>query len=447
MVVGDLATTVDVLVLGAGPAGYTAAIRAAQFGRQVALVDPGPPGASLSQNQVALPALLAAADQYQQISWLEQVGIKLDRPSGLDWRYLLAWKQRLIERHLSQIKHQLDQAQVELVRGRGWFLASNEVRIEGEYGARRYLFDQAVIAVGAEPAPWPGLPFDGQRAFTPAQALAWPQLPSAVRIIGADYLAAELATLWAKLGVAVSLLLPPERRLLPEFEAVASQEVRAGLERLGVTLQNLTGLENLAELAGNEKFVVSVGLTPHTGELHLAQAGVATAAGGFIQVNDRQQSSNPAIYAAGTITGAPPLAPVAIKQGHVVAANIAGRSAQFAPQAIPQVAWTDPPVAAVGLSLAEAEAAGYKVVVERSNVQAANDREGFVQVVAEQGSEILLGVLFVGPQAEAWISEATLALEMGATLTDLAETLHPFGGAGEALARAAEAATHIWRGA
>ncbi len=439
MVVGDLATTVDVLVLGAGPSGCTAAIRAAELGKQVALVDPGLPGHSFAQIGLALRTLLSAAGRFSQLA---RQGIILgDTPPRPDWNRLQSWKNRLIQEYLDGLKRQLDQ--VELVEGRGWFLSPNEVRIEGEYGAKRYLFDHAVIATGAEATAWPDLPFDGERVLTPAQTLSLAQLPERINLIGADSTTAELATLFAKLGVSVRLFIPAGQSLLAEFEPA----VQNSLEKLGVEIDTeLTGTlyENLPGLV-----VVSAGLTPRTADLNLAHAGVAIDAHGYIGINDRQQTSNPVIYSIGAVTGAPFLAHVAVKQGQVAADHIAGRAVQFAPQAIPRVVYTDPPIASVGLTAAEAEAAGYQVSSIKyqaargpsalSGVFDSSD-EHFVELIAEQSSEVLLGVAVVGAQAETLIGEAALALEMGATLTDLAETLHPYGGAGEALAQAAEMA-------
>lgn len=427
MVVGDLATNVDVLILGAGPGGCAAALRVAQLGKEVVLVDPDPPGGSLSRRMLPAKILLDAAQQFWQIpSWAEW-GITTGKPE-LDWSQIQAWKNKQVETAGAEIKRQLAQQQVEWVAGRGWFLAENEARIEAEYGAKRYLFDHAVIAIGGEPAPWPDLPFDGERVLTPTQALALTELPKSLSVVGADRVAAELATLFTKLGVAVRLLLPSGQRLLPEFEVAAGQVVQARLQELGVEITNLSGLKDLTGFT-----VVSAGLTPPSANLGLDKARVITGDDGFIQVNERQRTSNPVIYAAGAITGAPPLVHVAGKQGRVAAENIAGKVAQFAPQAIPRVAYTDPPIAAVGLAAAEAEAAGYHVS------RFTDSRAGeFIQLLAEQESEVLLGVTLAGPQADVLIGEAALALEMGATLTDLAETLHP--AAGEALARAAEAA-------
>ena len=445
MVVGDLATTVDVVILGAGPGGYVAALRAAQLGKEVVLVDPGPPGGTcLIEGCIPAKALLNAADQTQKISKLTDMGISAGE-AQIDLKQMQAWKEGIVQRLSKGVKQLLDHRKVELVEGKGFFINENEVRVEAEYGTKRFLFEQCIIAVGAEATPWPGLDFDGERILTPSQALSLNELPENLTVIGSNYIAAELATIYAKLGVSVRLLVPAGQHLLNEFDPTVGRQLQTRLKKLGVKIE--TKVADPAKVAeGAAKVIISNGLTPRTGNLHLEEADVNLDECGHIIVNDRMQSSNPAIYAVGDVVGEPALATVAFKQGKVAAECIAGRPAQYAPQAIPRVAWTDPQVASVGLSAAEAEAMGYKVVTGRFPL-AANGRaltlnagEGFVLTVADQENEVLLGITIVGVQADSLIGEAALALEMGATLTDLAETLHPHPSLGEALMESAEAA-------
>jgi dihydrolipoamide dehydrogenase len=448
MVVGDIATTADVIVLGAGPGGYVAAIRAAQLGKEVVLVDPGRPGGiCLHQGCIPAKALLTAADHAWQLSQLSTMGISAGEAS-VDLPKMQSWKDNLVTRLVRGVEQLLAHHEVDFITGTGWFLGENELRVEAEYGAKRFLFERCVIAVGAKPAPLPDLAFDGERILTPSQALNLTELPEKIGIIGADYIAVELATFFAKLQVEVQLLIPTGHELLAEFDAAAGRQVEARLKKLGVkTESKLTRLdEAIAELP---KVVASLGLIPHTENLHLADAGVQTDEHGFIRVNQCMQTSNPKIYAVGDVTGGLALANIAIKQGKVAAEHIAGKPAQFAPQSVPRVAWVDPQVAMVGLTAAEAEAAGYQIMASRFPLSAngraltLQTQQGFVQVVAEQESEVLLGVTIVGPEAETLISEASLALEMGATLTDLAETLHPHPSLGETIQEAAEAALGI----
>ncbi len=452
MVVGDLATNVDVVILGAGPGGYVSAIRAAQLGKEVALVDPGPPGgACLHRGCIPSKALLTAADRVWQAQNSAEMGLTVSEPQ-IDLGQMHSWKDSVVQRLSKGVKQLLAHHKVELVPGIGWFLNEHEVRVEAEYGTKRFIFERCIIAVGGDPAPLPGLDFNGKRVLTPSQALGLTELPDSIAIIGTDYIAAELATIFVKLGATVHLLIPAERRLLNEFDSSAGRQVQARLKKLGVKIKlKVTDVAQAAE--GASHVVVSAGLIPRTGDLRLEEAGVGINERGSVLVNDRMQTSNPAIYAVGDVTGGPPLANIAIKQGKVAAESIAGRPAQYAPQAIPRVAWTDPQVAAVGLTATEAKAAGYKVMTGRFPLGASgraitqNAAEGFVQTVAEKENEVLLGVTIVGPQAESLIGEAALALEMGATLVDLAETLHPHPGLSEALQESAEAglgmAVHI----
>jgi len=445
MVVGDIATTVDVVILGAGPGGYVSAIRAAQLGKEVVLVDPGPPGGiCLHHGCIPAKALLSAANRAWQVANSGELGITAANPQ-VDMQQMQQWKNGVSERLSKGVKQLLNHHKVELVPGTGFFLDQNELRVEAEYGTKRFVFDHCIIAVGAGPAPLPNLPFDGERVLTPGQALGLTDLPDTLAVIGSDYIAAEMATIFVKLGVDTRLLVPAGQQILNEFDPSAGRQVQRQLKKLGVNIE--TKVDDPAQAAGDAaQIIVSNGLTPRTGNLHLDDAGVQLDECGLILVNERMQTGNPAIYAVGDVTGGPPLAHTAFKQGKVAAESIAGRQAQYAPQAVPRVAWTDPSVAAVGLSAGQAKEMGYSVVTGRFPL-AANGRAltldagmGFVQTVAEKEKQVLLGVTIVGPQADSLIGEAALALEMGATLTDLAETLHPHPGLGEALMESAEAA-------
>lgn len=448
MVVGDITTTADVVILGAGPGGYVAAIRAAQLGKEVVLVDPGRAGGTcLHQGCIPAKALLTAADQAWQLSDLSTMGITTGE-ARIDLTKMQNWKSNVIARLVRGVEQLLAHHEVDFISGIGWFLGENEVRIEAEYGTKRFLFEHCVIAVGADSAPLPDLAFDGKQILTPSQALSLTELPERIGVVGSDYIAVELATFFAKLNVAVQLLIPTGHQLLAEFDPSAGRQVEARLKKLGVKTE--AKVKQVASAIGDlPKVVASVGFVPRTEKLHLKEAGVQVDEQGFIRVNDCMQTSNPRIYAVGDVTGGPFLANIAMKQGKVAAEHLTGRPAQYAPQAVPRVAWVDPQVAMVGLTMAEAEAAGYRAITSRFPL-AANGRaltlqanQGYAQVVAEQDSEILLGVTIVGPEAETLISEASLALEMGATLTDLAETLHPHPSLGETLQEAAEAALGI----
>ena len=459
MVVGDVTTAVDVLVLGGGPGGYVSAIRAAQLSRSVELVLAEPPGGTcLNKGCIPLKALGTAARRYAEArpEALAALGIKMAGPVSLDFATMQGWKEGVVKKLSNGVQQLLNGNKIEQLIGRGWFISPNEIRVEAEYGVHRISFERCVIAVGAESVSLPELPFDGKNLLSPEMALALAELPPAISIFGDDYIALELATIFARIGVAVTLLLPGETPL-PDVEVAAVRLVQAGLRKLGVQMISGARPLGLAEAklvyknAKGEQLsplplVLSVGTKARTVDLELDAAKIKLDANGFIPVNASQQTARPHIFAAGDCTGQANLASDAIKQAKVAAENLSGRKAQYAPQARPQVIYTAPELAIVGYSTEAAIQAGYKVVTGRFQL-GANGRAltlgadmGVVLTVAEEGSEILLGLTYVGPGAGELIGEAALALEMGATLTDLSEILHPHPGLGEALGESADAA-------
>ncbi len=459
MVVGDVTTAVDVLVLGGGPAGYVAAIRAAQLGRSVEMVHAEPPGGTcLHRGCIPLKALLAASRRYSeaQPDALAGMGIIANGPLTFDFGKMQNWKEGIVKKLGGGVQQLLSGNRVELLNGKAWFISPNEVRIEAEYGLHRVSFEKCVIAVGSEAAALPDLPFDDHKVLTPEAALALSELPTALSIYGEDYIALEFATLFARLGVAITLLLPGER-FLPEIEAAAGRLVQAGLRKLGITIvSNVEPVEiNETHLIyrtdkGQQQaplpLVVSSGRKARTADLELGAAQLRSNPNSFIPVNASQQTVRPDIFAAGDCTGQASLAADAIKQGKIAAESLSGRKAEYAPQARPYVVYSAPELAAVGLTAEAAQQMGYKVVTGRFQL-GANGKAltlgadmGVALTVAEAGSGVLLGVTYVGPGAGELIGEATLALEMGATLVDLAETLHHHPGLGETLGESADAA-------
>lgn len=441
MVVGDVTTAVDVLVLGAGPGGYVAAIRAAQLGHHVTLVDPGPPGGTcLHQGCIPLKALLSSTERYQQTRQeeLNAMGICAESVS-FDWSKMQAWKQSVVDRLAEGVRRLIAGNHIEYVSGIGWFINSQEVRVEGEYGSHRFKFDHCILAVGADAAPPPGLAYDGKQILTPEQVLMLPDLPETLSIIGNDYVALELATLFARLGVKVKLCSPNEQ-LLAGIDPAAMRLLQAGLRKLGVQIQTKATLTNIID----RPVVISQGVTPHTSGLHLDAAAVTTNANGGITVNTMQQSNVPHIYAVGDCTGGRALASIAIKQGKVAAEVLSGQRVQFAPLVTPLVVHTTPEVATVGYSAEEATNAGYTITTGRFPL-AANGRaltlgtdNGVVLIVANADDCVLLGATILAPRAGELIGQMTLAIEMGATLTDLSEILYPHPNLSEILQEGAE---------
>ena len=454
MVVGDVTTAVDVLVLGAGPGGYVAAIRAAQLGHHVTLVDQGPIGGTcLNRGCIPLKALLSSSERYYQTRQeeLAAMGITAEAVS-FDWPTMQAWKQSIVDRLADGVRRLVAGNHIEYVYGKGWFINAQEVRVEGEHGSHRFKFDHCILAVGADSASQPHLPFDGEQVLTPEQALTLPALPGSLGIMGNDYIALELATLFARLGVKVKLFLPGEQ-VLPGFDAAALRMVQAGLRKLGIQmvpvgadLSRPAPIYRPQFIAPDQPLVISQGVSPHTSELHLDAAGIHLTENGGIAVNSMQQSNLSHIYAVGDCTGGHALASIAMKQAKVAAEVLSGQRVQYAPLVTPLVVHTTPEIATVGYTAEKAKQEGYNIVTGRFPL-AANGRaltlgsdNGAALVVANTDDGALLGATIVGPRAGDLIGQVTLAIEMGATLTDLSEILYAHPGLNEVLLESAEGA-------
>lgn len=436
-----MSTGKHVAILGAGPGGYVAAIRAAQLGRHVTIVDQGPPGGTcLHRGCIPLKALLSATERYAQTRQEELAAMGIHAgPVSFNWGEVQAWKQSIVDRLAGGVCRLLEGNRVEYVHGTGWFMNAQEVRVEGEHGSHRFKFEHCIIATGADPAPVRELAYDGRQVLTPEQALMLTELPETLSVVGDDYIAIELATLFARLGVKVRLYSPGER-ILAGVDPAPLRLVQAGLRKLGI---QVTAQAVIADV--NERpVVISQGVCPHTSGLHLDAAGIEVAPNGGIAVNNMQQSSISHIYAVGDCTGERALASIAMKQGKVAAESLSGQRVQFAPLVTPLIVHTTPELATVGHSAEEAIQAGNTMVTGRFPI-AANGRaltlgadNGVAMVVATADDGVLLGATLVGPRAGDLIEQLALAIEMGATLTDLSEILYPHPGLSEIVLEAVE---------
>jgi dihydrolipoamide dehydrogenase len=443
MVVGDVTTAVDVLVIGAGPAGYVAAIRAAQLGRHVTLVETNSIGGTcLQRGCIPLKALLSASERYQQMRQddLAKMGIHAETIT-FDWECMQIWKQGVVDRLVDGVRRLIAGNRIELLKGNAWFLNAEEMRVEAEESSHRLKFDHCILATGASVAPLPDLAYDGKHVLTPEQCLQLPELPVALGIFGNDYIALELATLFARLGVRIELFSPGDQ-LLAGVEPSALRLVQAGLRKLDVHSTTNANISTINE----RPLVISNGMRPHTEGLRLDDAGVQVTEQGGIIVNSMQQTTVSNIYAAGDCTGHTMLASIAIKQGKIAAEVLSGQRVQFAPLAIPQVVHTTPELATAGLSIDEATQAGYNIITGRFPL-AANGRAltlgtdaGIAHIVARKEDDAILGATLVGPHAGDLIGQVVLAIEMGATLTDLSEIMYAHPGLNEIMQESAEAA-------
>lgn len=461
MVVGELTESTEVLVLGAGPGGYVAAIRLAQLGKDVTLVhdDILPGGVCLLRGCIPSKALIEASHLYQRIQAASTMGIVVDSPR-IDWPGLQKWKNSVVQKLGAGVQTLLKQHGVQTLKGKGHFIEAHVLEINTEEGPRRLHFDQAVIATGSRPRPLPFAPFDGQQIVSSDEALSFSERPTSLIVIGGGYIGLELGQVFAKLGSEVTIVeaLP---ELLAGTDPALVKPVKKKLETLGAKIllnaqvKSMTPGDSevkveLVDASGTSQILiasralVAIGRIPNSEALGLEKLGVSKDERGFLKVDSRQRSSIPHIFAIGDVAGGIQLAHKASREGIVAAHNIAGENDAFDNQ-IPAVVFTDPEIAYVGLSEAQAKARGIETETGMFGF-AANGRaltmeesEGFVKVVAEKSSHRILGVQMVGPRVSDLISEATLGLEMGAFLEDLNLTIHPHPSLSEAMHEAGEA--------
>ena len=463
--------TYDVLVLGSGPAGYVCAIRCAQLGLKTAIVEKEAiGGVCLNVGCIPSKALIAAAKLVDKIRHADLMGIKA-KFEGLDVGALVAWKAGIVDKLTGGVGGLLKNHKVDVFRGEAKVTAKNRVDVAGKDGMRALEARNLVVAVGSTPIEIPGFPFDGQSVWSSTHALAPQQVPKRMIVIGGGYIGLELGLVYHKLGTEIRVLEFMDR-VLPGMEEELSKEMGRSLKKKKVEVflktkalgfeKGRNGLTVRAEVEGKAQtfecdVVLScVGRRPNGKGLGLEAIGVTVDDKGFVPVDHRRMTNVPGVYAIGDVAGQPMLAHKGSHEGLVAAAAIAGdKGAAYDPACIPAVIFTDPEIASVGLSAAEAKAAGFEPVEGRfpfgasGRAMSLNETEGWVKVVGDAKTDKLLGVHMIGPEVTELVAEAALAIEMGATVADLAQTIHAHPTLPEAIMEAAEAvhnmAVHIYQ--
>ena len=449
----------DLVVLGAGPGGYTAAFRAADLGLSVALIERGPTLGGVCLNVGCIPskALLHAARVIEDAESMAEFGVRFGPPE-IDAAKLRDWKNGVVARLTGGLETLARQRKVTVIRGEAAFVAAHELQV-GEGGATRTVsFDKCIIAAGSESLRLPGLP-DDPRIIDSTGALEL-DLPESLLVVGGGIIGLEMATVYDALGVAVSVVeLTPG--LMPgcdrDLVRVLEKRVTRRYTRI-LTGTRMTGIEATAEglrvaFAGDGapqpqlfgKVLVAVGRSPNGSRVGAAAAGVHVDERGFIPVDRQMRTNVQHIFAIGDVVGQPMLAHKATHEGKVAAEAAAGLKSYFDATVIPSVAYTDPEVAWVGLTETEAKARG--VPFEKAAFPwSASGRslalgrdEGFTKLLFDPQTHRVLGGGIVGTNAGDLIAEVALAIEMGADAADLALTIHPHPTLSETVAFAAEA--------
>jgi dihydrolipoamide dehydrogenase len=444
MVVGELAESADLLVIGGGPGGYAAAIRAAQLGREVTLVErngaEGLGGVCLHVGCIPSKALIEVASAAHRTTELAGAGLQANGVA-VSLRQFQTWRAELCARLARGVGELLARGAARVVHGEARFNRPDRVAVRTpDDRALFFEFQHAIVATGSRPMELPGLPFDGDLVLDSTGALALTETPGSVAVVGAGYIGLELGTALAKLGARVTVI-EALGRILPTIDESLTAPVLRRLRTLGVDVRLDTTAERM-EGVDAERVIVAVGRTPNSDDLGLPAAGITPGPDGLIPVAADMRAAD-RIAAIGDVVAGPALAHKATAEAVVAAEALSGLPAAFDVRAIPEVVFADPEIGTVGLTEQQARAAGMDPVVATFPLAASgragtmDERDGFTRIVTDRTTDRVVGVHVVGPHASELIAGGALAIELLASPGDLAATIHPHPTLSESLHEAA----------
>ncbi|GJD64568.1 dihydrolipoyl dehydrogenase [Methylobacterium frigidaeris] len=445
--------TTKLLVLGGGPGGYVAGIRAGQHGIDTVLVEENRLGGTcLNVGCIPSKAMIHAAEAFHaavlQAGDASPFGLSAGPPT-LDFARTIAWKDGIVGRLNTGVASLLKRGGVKILRGRGRMVDGKTCLVETDTGPERVRAEHVILSPGSVPAALPHLPFGG-RVISSTEALSLPRVPATMAVVGAGYIGLELGTAFAKLGAKVTVVEMAER-ILPAYDAELTRPVARRLGALGIDVllgAKATGLSASGDaldvdVGGElrnipaEVILVAVGRKARTHDLGLDRLDLDMS-GPFIRIDERCATSMRNVWAVGDVTGEPMLAHRAMAQGEMVADLVAGRRRAFHKVAIPAVCFTDPEVVSAGLSPDDARTAGHEIrtalfpFAANGRAMTLGAEDGFVRVTARADNHLLLGIQAVGAGVSELAAGFGLALEMGARLEDIAGTIHAHPTLGEA---------------
>lgn len=457
------ATEAPLVILGAGPGGYAAAFRAADLGLDVTLVDPEPEpgGVCLFRGCIPSKALLHQAALLEEAKQAAEHGIVFGEPK-VDLDRLREWKDDVVAKLTGGLGQLAKSRAVKRIRGRGAFLERNLIEVSDNEGARsRLRFENCIVATGSRPMVLPGLDTESPLVMTSTSALELPDIPGRLLVVGGGYIGLELATVYAALGTAVTLVELTDS-LLPgvdkDLVRVLAKRMKARLATimLGAKVTELTvaGQSCAVRIEGSDgsseqsfdRVLVAAGRRPNSSGLGLQNTSVDIDKRGFLVVDEHRRTAEKGIYAIGDVAGEPMLAHKATHEGLVAAEAIAGHNVAFEPTAIPAVVYTDPEIAWCGLTEAQAKSENRAVEIGRfpwaasGRALAIGRGDGFTKILVDPSSHRILGGAIVGQGAGDLIAEVVHAIEMGSVAEDIALTVHPHPTLSETIMEAAEAA-------
>jgi dihydrolipoamide dehydrogenase len=457
-----MAIKTDVLVIGGGPGGYVAAIKLGQLGKKALVVDYDKLGGEcLNYGCIPSKALINAAGSLYKPKKAQALGLEKSDGLTLDWGRAVAWKGQLVGAFVKNIGLLIKSNQGDSIQGKAKFTGPNQAVVTRPDGSKETVeFAKAIIATGSQSISIPGFTIDGKDILGSKEALDLTQPPKALVVIGGGVIGLEIGTFFAKLGTKVTVVEFLDA-LLPVIEKDMVVPVTRVLSRLGVDVLLSSKAKSWSKKGGSlelvvetpdgekklscDKVLLAVGRAPRTKDLGLEAAGVAVDKRGHVLVDTELLSSAPDIYAIGDCVGQPYLAHKASREGILAAQSIAGGDLE-AHGAVPWAVFTDPEISWVGETETEAKSRGAQLAVGKfpfsasGRAQAVRETEGFCKVVADKATGKILGAGFVGPNASDLIGEACLAVQLGATLKQVASTIHPHPTLNEAFMEACESA-------
>lgn len=452
----------EVVVLGAGPGGYTAAFRAADLGKKVVLIEryPALGGVCLNVGCIPSKALLHVAKIISEAEDISKHGIAFDKPT-IKLDKVRNWKESVIKKLTNGLNAMAKQRKVKIIHGTGKFTASNMIRVDTADGAKKISFDNCIIAAGSSVAHIPGFPYDDPRLIDSTGALKLKTIPKRMLIIGGGIIGLEMATVYAALGSKISvvelmaqlipgadsdIIKPLHRRIQKRYESIYLNTKVTKIEAKKTGLKVHFEGENAPEPQIYDCILMAVGRRPNGRDIDAENAGVNIDEHGFIPTDNQLRTNISHIFAIGDIVGEPMLAHKASHEGKLAAEIIAGHKAAFDARTIPSVAYTDPEIAWMGLTETEAKKQGIKYEAATFPWAASgraismSREEGLTKLLLDKESRRILGAAMVGVNAGELIAETVLALEMGADMEDISLTIHPHPTLSETVFFAAEIA-------
>ncbi len=456
----DVPDATEVLVAGGGPGGYLAAIRAAQLGRDVTLVEKDAVGGvCLNHGCIPSKALVSTVGSAHEVGAMEDRGVYAD--PEVDVAELVDWKDGVVRRLTGGVGQLLDGNGVAVVDGHARFVDEGTVEVATGSGRESIAFDRAVVATGSRPIEIPGFAFDDDPVLSSRDVLSLSEAPEHMLVVGAGYIGMELSTVFAKLGTDVEVLEALDGAL-PAYEDDVARVVQRRAEELGIDFHfgesatewfpTIAGDTVVASETGDSEtneyetdaVLVAVGREPVSDTVDPAAAGLTTTDGGFLETDAYGETTTEGIYAVGDVAGEPMLAHEASQAGVAVAETIAGDPTRVDDLLVPAAVFTEPEIATVGHTADEARAAGHAVTTGRfpfaasGRAMTTGHEDGFVRVVVDEETGALLGAQVVGEHASELIAELTLAVRSGTTAAEVAATVHTHPTLSEAVKEACE---------